>query len=534
MRQNTQLNFTKRGDRKLLTPSEVRYWRDILMRILKIGTEFELNLKESKGTCKGDTFICPCSHPEKEERKCYAECLIQDTCKLKKKYDCPGIYCVEFVSPCPTCQEGVRDCSRCELFDDPDKRPKTVREYLKKSLKPTDDLARVGEHGVLQITTDGSLLGDKGVEIVTVGRRVSYQSLYEQSKSILDIVMDKGAYVNERTSIHTHLVAGYFALESNNKGEIKVKYRKGGTNSRNFIDELEKPIPEIVLANFHQLIRRFHNALVWISSSGDSEEKLTRWMKYRMPILKYSPVKTNMSGIAGQLAQVDGHSGKYSFINYTNIKYAKNFDEISRLHIEGRFCDGMLSPSAATSIGILLYAFMLKAISLSQYGIMQAGDNEYMKQAYEIQKVLLNNSGSWQGPRFSDTSKFEPFREIVRKQASDMVNLLHSELRFQGPAVGVLKQLADMPCSMRLVRGDSWEKIENDLCFTDKTSQTDEKILSAIDMLLVDDCVDMEEWSTVVANELNISEQIIKNKINTMQSQQKIVWDRTIGTFFRC
>jgi len=534
MRRNTKLVFTKREDRPPLDPAEVRYQRAMLRKVLKIGNEYESNLKENKGTCSGDAFICPCSHPDKEKSKCYEKCLVSNSCKLKKTYDCPGIYCVEFISPCQNCNDAVRDCSRCELFDDPKKRPNEVRNKLTSILKPTNDLSIHGDHGTFQVVKDNSLLGDGGIEVTTVGRKVSYDALYKQAKYITEQLKKHGAYVNERTSIHIHLVAGYFALETDKSGKIKVKYKKGGYTGKHYIDELERSVPEIVLVNFHQLVRRYHNAITWISSSGDTEKHLTRWMKFRMPILKYSPIQTSMQSIRNQLGEVDGHQGKYSFMNYTNTMF-KNNNDIKRLHIEGRFCDGMLSPSAVASLNILMYSLMIKAVSLSQYGILHAGDQEYMQQAYEIQKTLLNNNGSYQGSRFSKTHKFEPYREIVRAQAADMVNLLRSELRYHGPASRILQQLAEMPCSMRRIRGDDWDKIEKDLSGKkEKNVATRNHVLEIVDSLYIDDCLNIKEWVDTVGEELKIDKDTADQVVTDLLKTHDIAWDGTMGTFLRC
>jgi hypothetical protein len=192
MRRKTKLSFINREDRKTLTTEQAHYWRELLSKIFKTGFEFELNLPESKGNCTGDSLVCPCSHPEKEARKCYASCVVYDSCAIRQKVDCPGIYCIEFVSPCQTCTEVVKECSRCDLFDDPIKRPSAVRDRLTKELCPTNDLAVVG-NGIMQVTNDGSLLGDGGVEVTTVGRRVNYDSFYKQAVNIMERCEREGA-----------------------------------------------------------------------------------------------------------------------------------------------------------------------------------------------------------------------------------------------------------------------------------------------------------------------------------------------------
>ncbi len=537
MRRNERLSFTKRDDRPLLSLNDVRYWKRLLESASKLGFEHEFNLKENTGRCDGSSMICPCNHPEKESRECYAECKVYKSCKLRNKYECPGIYCLEFVSPCPSCPEATKDCSRCELFNDPKINPQSSRKAISKALSPTEDLGRVGKAGVLEVVTDGSLLGgtgdDKGVEVTTVGRRVIYESLFEQTKEIMDRAVDHGAYLNERCSTHVHLVAGYFTLVYQN-GEVKVHYKKGHATDSNFT-ELERPMPEIILANFHQLIRRYHNAITWISSAGTSYEHITRWMKFRKPILQFSAVRRPMRKIIQEINKSDQHHGsKYAAINYSPIKF--NTDgSIKVFHIESRFSDGMLSPSASTAMGILLYALLMKAVSLSQFGIVHSGDSSYMKEARIIQACLLNNDGSYGGSRHGQTQGFEPYREKVREQARSMIHVLRTELQKYGPVTGILKKLADMPCSMRLCNGDDWDRIEADLSGTAKTnSKVATSVLSFIDMSYVDDCIDVSEWISTVSEDLKVVDGQIEEAVKDLTEDNIVAWDGLMGTLVRC
>jgi len=535
MRKKAKHVFIKREDKPPLSGDDVLYWQSILPKILKVGFEFEVNLPDTIGSCSGDSLICPCSNPKKETTECYKKCTVYDKCTLRLKHSCPGQYCIEFISPCPTCEDHVKNCKSCELFDDPDKSPPKIREQLHQVLMPTNDLSEVGKTGTYQVTTDGSLNGNDGAEIVTVGRRVSYQSFYGQANTIIKNCMERGAYLNERTSIHMHLIGGYFDLHSNN-GDIKIVYKKGGGASFNkSVKDLEKPLPEIVLANFLQLIRRYHNAITWISSAGTRERHLTRWVKFRKPIIKYSPVRTTMRNVLAQIASGDGHKGKYSFVNFYHTRFAEECSDVERLHIEGRFCDGMFSPSAVASLGILLYALMIKAVVLSRHGLIQCGSKDYMQQSYDIQSTLLNNDGPYGGERLSDTSCFDPYKEVVRQQADEMVEMVKHTLRPYNPAYKILKKLADTPCSMRLIRGDTWEKIERDLDGTVDIVETRENsvILEAVDTVYIDECENSKEWITALSEESGLGAERLETAVEVLQENGALIWDQMVGTFLR-
>jgi hypothetical protein len=532
MEKRARFTFSQEG-RTCLTPQEAVEWRNALKKILKVGFEHECNLKDYKGECRGDSFFCPCSHPEKEQSKCYSKCLLGDinTCAFAKEYgECPGVYCIEFVSPCHTCKKAVRDCTVCKLFEDPEKKPDAIRKRMTEALKPTNDISKIGDHGVLQVTTDGSLVGNGGVEIPTVGRRVNYNALYKQSKKIIDMCMKEGAFINARTSLHIHLVTQYYMVNGG-----KAYYNKGDNEQggNNMLNELETNIPEIVLANFHQLVRRYHNALTWITSSGTDLNRLTRYAKFREPVLKYSAQKTKMNKVVSELNAAIGNNGRYGFINYCKM----GFDNggVSKLHLEARFPDNVFSPSAASSFGVLIYAMMVKSVLLSQFGTLFSGSREYMDEASTICSTLLNNMGPEDDQRTSDTSKFHLYTETVRAQAIEMVSLLEKELREEGNSFHVLMKLAEKPCSLRLCEGKSWDDIEKDLLgdLVDLDNKTVSMILEATDTAYITDCVNQEEWVSVVSEDNGVDKKTVSSCIQVMEKNGMIRWNTQSGCFVR-
>ena len=200
MRDNRERwQFYKHPSKPLLSAQDVRYWRESMRRLLKVGIEFEFNLEELKGSCNGDNVQCPCLHID---RGCWQKCSVAykcektksiDTCanksskcklasctKCKKyKFQCIGITCVDFVSACLTCATFEKNCDTCPKKYDPEKDPKRIRQKLQEEMHPSNTYGQVSHSGVVSITTDGSLAGDKGVEIITVGRRVDYWEFYD-------------------------------------------------------------------------------------------------------------------------------------------------------------------------------------------------------------------------------------------------------------------------------------------------------------------------------------------------------------------
>lgn len=529
--------FYKHPSKPRLKAQDVRYWKDQMRSLAKIGIEFEFNLPDQKGTCKGDNAQCPCTHIEdgcwaicannKECAKthCYDTCANRnsecspDMCADCKsfEFECIGTTCADFISACFTCSKFHKNCDTCSKKYDPSKDPKQIRSKLSNFLQPSNSYGKISPSGVVGITTDGSLAGDKGVEIITVGRRIDYWEFYTMSKRIIDKVTSYGGYLNERTGSHMHVLTSYYT--GNN----------GDTN------EMEKPMPQIVLANFHQLCRRYQNALTWMTIALDDPNHLTRWEKYRVSILGISPVTKNMRNV---LEEVSRHAGgnKYGFVNYNNTKFVG--EDIERFHAEFRQADSTMCPTYYAAVACMHYAFAVKAVEISRWGLLKVGDEGWLKKAKEMKKVILNGCGDWGSNRMSETPALLDNVDYFIQESLDLVNQLKSILLKLGPAYDVLLKLAKRPAALRRLDGDKWEDIEKDLAVEiSTTDQLEIKVAEVIDLKLIDDCRDVDEWVSEVQRLLSedkeLGEEISMKEISTFVESKsregEMIWSESTG-----
>jgi len=543
-----------------LTAQQVNYWKLNLSRILKIGAEFEFNLPEKDtGTCKGKSYTCPCDKYGKEEFDCWTKCTNEVECKSKPnssycsnfnadctnnsecstckdfKFKCIGITCVNNVPICATCEDFKINCNTCEYQFDPTKNPDAIRRSCTDKFNPSGSYGIVSKSGVHNVVTDGSLLGKKGMEVITTGRRVDYWEFYRMSKDIIDTAVSKGAYINERCSIHMHGLASYYG-----------KVPGAGNNGGNKINEMERSIPEIVLANLHQLIRRYQNAITWMSSALDDPKHLTRWEKFRVSILDISAIPSNMRKVRDKVVNTSG-GNKYGWINYKFCQFDHNGD-VNRLHVEVRVMDGILSPSVCAAFACLYYALFIKAIELSRYGVIKSGDKDWYNQAKIVKNALLNNKSDWNDAkvngRFSDTSNIHKYTDILISESFEMISQLKHILSSIGPAYEVLEKIAENPCSIRRCDGQSWKEIENDV----KVELTEEgvfeyEIKKIIDTREVINAKDVKSWMIEVSKILhknkdlqftNDSEEEVTDKlemhIEEKQANGEMIWANKIGT----
>ena len=439
-----------------MTAQEVNYWRQNLSRILKIGAEFEFNLPEEKtGTCKGVSFTCPCIHYGSDERDCWKGCVNESVCSSnpaiytcenrnddctmencascdKYSFKCIGEFCGNRIAPCIACEDFKMQCETCVYRYDPNKNPDAIRQACVNQFNPSGSYGVMNSSGVHSVVTDGSLLGQKGMEIITTGRRVNYWKFYKMSKDIIDTAISRGGYSNERCSIHMHGLGSYY-----NRGD-------GG----NQMSELEKSLPEIVLANLHQLFRKYQNAITWMTTGLDDPAHLTRWEKFRVSMLPISAITKPMRKVV-QDVQTNSGGNKYGWANYKFCNFDDNGD-VSRLHVEIRAMDGLLAPSAVSAMACLYYALFIKAVELSRYGILKIGTKEEYEKILEVKDALLNNCADWQEGnkigRFSDTSKLSKYTDILVSESFELIAQLKHILSSVGPAYDVLEKLAEAPC----------------------------------------------------------------------------------------
>jgi hypothetical protein len=532
--------FWKHDSKPRLSSAEMRYNRSLLNKNLKLGLEFEFNLPSQKGTCKGDSNTCSCIEME-TGKDCWQECLKKEVCLGRRSIEtcdnrtgtCEAEDCAKCVhyKPKVSCA-GIVDCEKCPDKYDPERNPDNIRAKITQEMKPSNSYGTVSKTGVHSITTDGSLKGKKGIEIITVGRRVDYWEFYNMAKNIIDSTVSRGGYANERTSIHMHLLASYY-------GKMFPNERESGVPSQ--INELEKPLPRIILANFHQLCRRYQNAITWMTTGLDDPMRLTRWEKFRVSVLDISAILNSMPQVKEQVAANAG-GGKYGWVNYNYTTFNDDGD-VKRLHLEMRAADCLLSPSAVAAIACLYHALMIKAVEISRWGIVEVGDDAWAKQASEVKNALMNNCPKdFSGDRFSDTSKLHKYFDILIDESLDLIRQLKHILIKIGPAYEVLEKLAVKPCSIRLCEGEMWENIEKDLSVVlSEEGKIEIAFEECIDLRYVSECHSIDEWITAVSRVLkeNIDLEIedslneLQNKVTgmvrTKQNDGEIIWSDSLG-----
>jgi len=552
------ISFQQRSNRPPLTSEECSYLLELLPKILKVGTEFETNLPEAGAALEVKSGI-RCVHSV-SPRNCVEDCTNVESCLVERhptfcktrssgqflgeKTTCPAGN-ADDIDACRACDKWLLDCRKqkcasytpfcsvCPNFSvagasvvDADIRQdaESIRQEVKKLLRPTEHVGIVGKSGALSVIKDGSLLGG-GIEVPTVGRRVHWQSFYKMCEGILEPIIKRGGFVDERTGQHFHVLSGYFD--------------KGTTHA---INDLEVPLPEIVLANLHQLHRRYEAAMFWMMSCGNRMEHLTRWSRFRQSIYQYSALRSRMSTVQQELAEKivcmggTNQNGKYASVAYHFCRFDVAGD-VSTLHFENRIADGCLSPAVITAWAMMCYALVLKAVRLSQYGIMEVGDSEYNAAAKEASSHLIDGERrSWDGSRHADTSGIGPSIPFLQRSSRELIQLLKPEIHNLGPAFHILMELAEKPCSIRLANGDSWDEIESELYGPYKheespfTGNNVDEVRELIDLATIIECEDVNAWIGEVAGHLGQETEVTEETVQSLLASGRYRWSPAIGS----
>jgi len=75
------VRFQSKTGRQALTREQFEYWMDFLPKILKVGTEFEINLPDSSNILGKENAFAPCVS---SDQPCFNDCANLETCLVDR------------------------------------------------------------------------------------------------------------------------------------------------------------------------------------------------------------------------------------------------------------------------------------------------------------------------------------------------------------------------------------------------------------------------------------------------------------------
>ncbi len=385
--------------------------------------------------------------------------------------------------------------------------PKGLRKeeffpHLVETLQPSRDLTNLGAYGVYEVENEHC-----GVEIQILGRQPYYKTLREQYRAIF-AVLPPGIRARPTCGLHFHVLT----------------------------PTLAEPVPEIVLANVWNLVRRYAPELRFLTSGGGSRAALCRRRNYtsHLEMVKWSPVPNAMPQIQQRLRESYAVPEHNNFLNLEHVQ----FDEagnVKDFHLEFRFPDADLAPTAIVAKTFLFLALVLKSVELSQYGVIHVGRIHEWRRKVQVLDWLSNNRGRL---ATSDTQAItDEVLEELRAGTQELLELLKPIFdRWEyNPSFEVLALLAESPNSLLRAAGRSWEEIEVLLAERAKRDelgldQTDRRLMRAIELAVATGCAAQEIWQGEVARALLLTPQEIEECLTRLDRVRGLRWDARLGT----
>ncbi len=380
-------------------------------------------------------------------------------------------------------------------------KPDIMAELLQ-TLEPSQDLSNLGRYGVLNVISEHC-----GIEVQVIGRQPYYSALLQQYRELF-ARLPEGIRARPTCGLHYHLLTV----------------------------GLSQAVPEIILANVWNLTRRYAPELRFLTSAGDSLSGLCRRRNHNshLEMVKLSPGSMTMRQIQQYLHDSKIVPEHQNFLNLENV----HFDEqgaVSDFHLEFRFCDADLSPVSITAKTFLFLAMALKAVEMSQYGVIHVGRIGAWRRKIELLDMLSNNDGSL---ATSDTSRVTAdVIEELRVGCHELLELLKPILdRFErNPSFEVLSLLAETPLSLLRVSGRSWPEIDALLTERAETEsgqldQTDRRLMRCIELAELTGCPSFEAWQWTVARELFLTPQELDRRLLKLDRLRGVRWDAILGS----
>jgi hypothetical protein len=380
---------------------------------------------------------------------------------------------------------------------------------VRTALLPSGSLEVLGANGVFDVSPEHC-----GIEIRVIGRQPHFRSLHKQYASIMNVLKERGARSRPTCGLHFHVLA----------------------------PALAEPVPEIILANVWNLTRRYAPELRFITSAGEVRHSLCRRRNHNshLEMIRHSPGIMSMVEIQRALRESRIVPEHQNFLNLEHLGFTEN-GSVQPLHLEFRFPDMDLSATSVTAKTFLFLAVIMKAVDLSQYGVIHVGKIGPWRRRTQILDMLSNNDGKL---ATSETSAVtDEIVEELRQGCYEVLDLLAPiferfrtrPLESPDAALDVLLALAEQPISLMRCAGYDWDRIEELLAARANLDggdidETDRRLMQRIELGEWTGLPSAEAWHWLAARELCLTPQELERRLEQLLSLRGLSWDIRRGT----
>lgn len=267
-------------------------------------------------------------------------------------------------------------------------------------------------------------------------------------------------------------------------------------------EHLATHFPDVVVANTIQIIRTFTSGFFYLLSSGTAE-KPSRDLNYRN--FNKSVWKTHFQ-----------NSNKYSLV-YS--RYKNYGDKLKCWGIEFRYPDGTLSNVLASVMGVINTAVVLKAIKLSEYGVIEISNSSYRQSKATVNNLICGS--------------LDKAEDYAKENVTELLHFLCSEiLELDKTAYAVLEKLKDNPLWKRvktrdMITRETYNKIDKKLLKPSIDNDTLSNKLSQLIILDNSKKTDMKNTTRRLAKKLNLK----YAEVTELLSKNNYIWSNEMGKY---
>lgn len=373
---------------------------------------------------------------------------------------------------------------------------------VNEALAPSGTLNALGVNGVQDVATEHC-----GVEIRVIGRQPHFRTQQKQLTTIMTALLAQGSRARSTCGLHFHLLT----------------------------PGLAEPVPEIILANLWNLVRRYSPELRFLTSGGEARNALCRRRNFtsHIEMIQHSPAYLSMREIQRILKESKQVPEHQNFFNLEHVQFNES-GMISDFHLEFRFPDADLSATSVTAKTFLFLALLLKAVDFSQYGVIHVGKIAPWRRKTYLLGILNNNDGNL---ATSDTSELtDEMIEELRQGCRELLDLLAPTFENfdDNPSPEVLSALAERPISLLRCAGYDWPDIEAMLSKRAALDnygmdETDRKLMQNIEVGEWTGMSSLESWEWNASRELYLTPQDLERRLARLKDLRGLRWDPARG-----
>ena len=388
------------------------------------------------------------------------------------------------------------------------------RGEFERALQATRDYEILSEFNVVRLTHDGSVSGE-GHEILVTGTIEDFATAHRKMVALHKLFETYRLRADSSCGMHYHLIAAQNSVE----------------------------MPDIIVKNLYQLVRRYYPALLYMTGTTGSDGHVVRHTpESDRPTYFMSAAHMNISPLGRSMSAV-----KNSIVESVNRYCAFNMGDgegdnkdlmffdgnnVARFHVEFRFPDASDSPAQIVAQMFLFRALLMKAVELSQYGVVKV-DSDHVKWSKTKEAVVALQGDDYRLNFDSTGMTFEQAVEFARTDAKNLLWSLRSHIiNVDGESWNVLFSMVEKPVWTRRVGRRTWKAIEDALMPREAVLEgVAQNLLRLISLNQLTGIKNIANWKYAAGQALGVTQNELISAFRRLESQVKLDFDRQLGSF---